>query len=269
MLRLLSFFCFCALLLSSCKSDSSSSKSGDGSIPAIPYKVTGAIAHRTDFFTQGLTMYGDQLLESTGSPEELPFAESVLATVNPANGQTTQRVKLPKPAFFGEGVAVLNDRIYYVTYKNQMGFIYEAGTFKPLGEFKYDNPEGWGLTTDGTHLIMSDGTSKITYFMPPDMAKTKTIDVTIDGQPLMYINELEWIDGFIFANVWQTNFIVKIDPTSGKVVGQMDLTPLKREANNTHPQSEVLNGIAYDTVNKKMYVTGKLWPHYFILDVEL
>jgi len=239
----------------------------DSSVPVIDYRVTGIIPHNTSFFTEGFLIYNGQFLESTGSPEEISTTESLIATVDIATGKTEEKVKLDKSRYFGEGIVVLKDKLYQITYKNQKGFIYDAKTFKKLGEFTYPSKEGWGMTTDGTHVIMSDGTDKLTYLLPPDMKVVKSLTITENDISVLNVNELEWIKGYIYANVWMTNDIIRIDPANGKVVGKMDLTSLKNEANSTFRYSEVLNGIAYDSVSNKIYVTGKLWPSIYRIEL--
>jgi glutamine cyclotransferase len=236
--------------------------------PVINFNVSGIIPHSTTYFTEGFLVYNGTFLESTGSPEEIKIAESLIATVDMSSGKTEEKIRLDKSKYFGEGIVVINDKLYQLTYQNRIGFIYNAKTFKKEGEFAFNSKEGWGMTTDGKHAIMSDGTSKLTYLLPPDMKAVKSIDVTENGYGLGNLNELEWIKGYIYANIWQSNLIVKIDPSTGKVVGKMDLTSLKNEANATFQYSEVMNGIAYDSVSNKVYVTGKFWPNIYRIEFE-
>jgi len=172
-------------------------------------------------------------------------------------------VELDNKKYFGEGIVFLKDKLYQLTYKTQMGFIYSANNFKLLGNFKYINREGWGLTTDGTYLIMSDGTDSLTYLNPNTLKPDKYLRVTENGIRRDSINELEFINGYIFANVWLSNYILKIDPTDGKVIGKLDLNPLALKARIVYPYCDVLNGIAYDSTIDAVYVTGKLWPYIF------
>ena len=157
----------------------------------------------------------------------------------------------------------LNDKLYQLTYKNQVGFVYDAKTFREIGIFKYANTEGWGLTTDGMSLIMSDGTDKLTFLDPKSLTPVKVLPITDNNTPLININELEFIKGFVYANIWQTSSIVKIDTSNGKVVGKIDLSSLSHEAKNKNPNASVLNGIAYDSITDKIYVTGKLWANVY------
>lgn len=236
-------------------------------VPRIDYRVTGIIPHNTSFFTEGLLVYNGKFLESTGSPEELDNVESIVATVDIADGKAEEKIRLDKSKYFGEGIVVLHDKLYQLTYKNQKGFIYDAKTFKKLGEFSYPSKEGWGMTTDGTHIIMSDGTDMLSYLLPPEMKVVKTVRVTENDISVLNVNELEWIKGYIFANVWLTNDIIKIDPSTGKVVAKMDVSSLKNEANATWKYSEATNGIAYDSTSDKIYLTGKLWPSIYRIEL--
>lgn len=172
-------------------------------------------------------------------------------------------MELDKTKYFGEGIVFLNDKLYQLTYKNKLGFIYDAKTFKQVGTFIYSNAEGWGLTTDWRNLVMSDGTHKLTFLDPNSLTPVKVLSVTENNNSLAHINELEFIRGFIYANVWQTNSIVKIDTVNGNVVGKLDLNSLAFEAKNKNPNADVLNGIAYDPIRDKIYVTGKLWPNIY------
>jgi len=160
----------------------------------------------------------------------------------------------------------LSNKIYQLTYESQTAFIYDATSFKKIGQFRYKNKQGWGLTTDGQNIIMSDGSDILTYINPNDFKVIKTIKVTEDGCVLNQLNELEFINGFIYANVWTTNYIVKIDPNNGKVVGKLDLSPIGEEIRNRYPETGVMNGIAYNSISDKIYITGKLWP--FIYEIE-
>src|SRR5690606_697823 len=155
--------------------------------------------------------------------DDMKKARSLIGKMDLKTGEMDVKVELDKTKYFGEGIAILNNKLYQLTYKNRQDFIYDAKTFKRLGEFSYKNLEGWGLTTDGKHIIMSDGTSVITFIDPASMQPVKTINVTKYGESEQLINELEYIDGFIYANVWLSNFIVKIDPATGEIVGRLNL----------------------------------------------
>lgn len=252
---------------SSCNNDQSNSTTTETvAVPAAPlinYSVVNQYPHDASLFTEGFLFYNGTLYESTGSPKDLPLTKSLVVAHNLSNGHFDTKVELDKTKYFGEGIVFLNDKLYQLTYKNQTGFIYDAKTFKKTGDFKYSNIEGWGMTTDGTSLIMSDGTDKLTYLNPQTLKQEKIISVTESNSPLESINELEFIKGFIYANVWQQNFIVKIDPSNGKVVGKIDLSSLMNEAKTKNPNVDVLNGIAYDPATDKVYVTGKLWENIY------
>jgi glutamine cyclotransferase len=189
--------------------------------------------------------------------------------VDTLTGKIRPKVEIDKKKYFGEGIVFIKDKVYQLTYKTKVGFIYDAKTFKKLGEFKFPSEEGWGMTTDGTHLIMSDGSSNITWLDPNSFQPVRVLSVTDNNGPVANINELELIKGYIYANQWVSNYILKIDTTSGKVVGKMDLGALAESAKNEYPGSEVLNGIAYDPASGGIYVTGKLWPHIYEIKFPL
>ena len=268
--RLIILLCFCTLFVISCKQDPKPVEETPviPLTPVINYNVSAIIPHDTKHFTEGFLVYNGKFLESTGSPEEISTAESLIAEVDIATGKVEEKIRLDRTKYFGEGIVVVNNKLYQITYKNQKGFIYDARTYKKIGEFTYPSKEGWGMTTDGKHVIMSDGTDQLSYLLPPEMTVVKNIRVTENDISLNYINELEWIKGYIYANVWQTSDIVKIDPANGKVVGRMDLTSLKNEATASFRYSELLNGIAYDSVSNKVYVTGKMWPSIYRIEFE-
>ena len=232
-------------------------------IPNINYSVANYYPHDTNLFTEGLLFHNGELFESSGSPNELPQTKSVIGITNLATGKFNQKIELDKSKYFGEGIVFFKNKLYQLTYKNQKGFIYDAKSFKQVGQFKYSNPEGWSLTTDGTNLIMSDGTDKLTYLNPENLRAEKILKVTENGMPRDSLNELEFIKGFIYANIWYNNFVVKIDPANGKVVGEIDLSLLTYDAKNKNKKAEVLNGIAYDSTTDKIYVTGKMWPNIY------
>ena len=219
--------------------------------------------HDTTLFTEGFSFYNGQLFESTGSPNDLPQTKSSIGIDSLATGKFSKKIELDKTKYFGEGITFLNNKLYQLTYKNQIGFIYDANSFKKIGQFKYDNPEGWSLATDGKNLIMSDGTSKLTFLDPTNLKPVMILNVTENGMPQDSLNELEYIKGFIYVNIWMNNFIFKINPTTGKVVGNLDLSLLPFDAKNKNQRAAELNGIAYDSITDKIYVTGKLWPNIY------
>ncbi len=230
--------------------------------PVINYAVKQSFPHDAALFTEGLLVHNGQLFESTGSPQNLPQAKSMIGVINLQTGKFDEKIALDK-MYFGEGIVFLKNKLYELTYKNKVGFIYDAATFKKLDSFTYKNAEGWSLTTDGKRIIMSDGTSALTYLDPIKLTPVKQLNVTENGQPKDSLNELEFIKGYLYANIWQNNSIVKIDTASGKVVGKLDLSSLTFEAKNRNSAADVLNGIAYDSVTDKIYVTGKLWANIY------
>jgi glutaminyl-peptide cyclotransferase len=222
------------------------------------YEVVHAYPHDPTAFTEGLFYDNGFLYESTG----LEMHSSV-RKVNLETGEVLQEHTLPE-VYFGEGIVKWKDKLYQLTYKTELGFIYDFNTLEKTGEFHYRG-EGWAFTTDGTNIYMDDGTSHIRVWNPETLQETGRIDVTDAGYPVERVNELEWVKGEIYANVWQTDRIARIDPKSGKVVGWIDLTGLLSSAETAQqPHAvDVLNGIAYDAVHDRLFVTGKLWPKLF------
>jgi len=220
--------------------------------------------HDTTSYTEGFLVHDGELFESTGHVPEFPYTRSLFGVVDRRTGKIA--VKVDRESYFVEGIAFLNKKIYQLTYKTQVGFIYDAKTFRQLDSFRYANAEGWGMTTDGIHLIMSDGTAELTFADPAGFRLIKKLKVTENGMPRDSLNELEYIKGFIYANIWYNDHIVKIDPVTGKVVAKLDLTSLGFQARLKHPDEDALNGIAYDAVADKIYVTGKLWPNIYQLN---
>lgn len=255
------------VVFSACNNEQNSNATTDTyeapAAPVINYSVVNQYSHDTSLFTEGFLFYNGTLYESTGSPNNIPYTRSMVVAHNLSNGHFDSKLELDKKKYFGEGIVFLNDKLYQLTYKNQTGFVYDAKTFKKTGEFKYSNIEGWGMTTDGTSLIMSDGTNKLTYLNPKSLTQEKILSVTENNRPRNNINELEFIKGYIYANVWQSNEIVKIDPSNGKIVGKLDLSSLAIEAKTKNPDVDVLNGIAYDPATDKVYITGKMWANIY------
>lgn len=224
------------------------------------YRVLNVRPHDATAFTQGLQLVDGVFYEGTGLE-----GQSSLRRVDPKSGTVLQQDKLD-PQFFGEGVTVLGDKIYQLTWKNNTGIVYDKNTLKELRRFSYAT-EGWGLTNDGQRLILSDGTPQITFYDPNTLQPTGAIMVSLFGLPISQINELEYIDGRIYANLWQTNLIVRINPASGQIDGVVDLSGLLSYAPPSTSQTDVLNGIAYDPKTGHLLVTGKLWPALF--EIEL
>jgi len=235
---------------------------GQESVPAAllsPYEVVAGYPHDPSAFLQGLVWHDGGFYESTGLN-----GQSTLRRVAFPSGDVTQRVPLSSQ-YFGEGLAMVGERLYQLTWQSRRGFIYDRATFEQVGTFAYDT-EGWGLAYDGASLILSDGSDVLTYFDPASFQITRTLAVTLDGRPLRELNELEWIRGEVWANVWHTDMIVRIDPATGQVTGVLDLTGLLPRELRTGGE-DVLNGIAYDPDGDRVFVSGKRWPLLFELRV--
>lgn len=224
----------------------------------INYTVINVYPHDTKSFTEGLLINNGKMYESTGSPETPENSGSWLGIVDIKTGKIDKKVKLDT-TYFGEGISIFKDHIYQLTWQNQKGFVYDASSFKKLQEFSYTG-EGWSLTHDSTYLIMSDGTNKLRYLDPSTLKVIKITGVEDNNGPVSNVNELEYINGYIYANQWLTNYILKIDPLTGKVVGKIDLDNLVTEAKNKFAGASEMNGIAFDKSSGKIYVTGKCWP---------
>lgn len=231
----------------------------------IDYQVAATHPHDSTLFTEGLLFYNDTLYESTGSPEDLPDTRSLIGRYDPVSFRFQKLVELKDRNYFGEGISILNGKLYQLTYKNGTCYVYGYPKLNRIDSLRFDNKEGWGLTTDGTQFIMSDGTDKLDYKDPQRFTTIKKINVTENGYAVENLNELEFVKGFIYANVWMTNTIVKIDPATGRVVGKIDLTRLYDAEQRAQPHIDVLNGIAYNPKNDQLYVTGKLWKSVYAL----
>lgn len=226
----------------------------------IPFKLKTRWKHDTQAWTQGLIIHQGQLYESTGQ------RQSYIGIVDIKTGKPDKKVVLDDK-YFGEGIAILNNKIYQLTWQNRIGFVYDLKTFEKIKEFQYAT-EGWGLTHDNHHLIMSDGTEKLIYLDTVTFKPVKTIRVKDENGFVSKLNELEYMEGFIMANQWETNRILKIDPQTGTVVGTLDLTHLAQEAKLDNPRADVLNGIAYHPTTKLLIVTGKFWPSAYVLQLN-
>lgn len=238
-------------------------------VPQLNYSIENQYPHDITSFTEGLLFHDHKLYESTGGADNLPQTKSLFGEVDLKTGKILVKAELDKTVYFGEGIVFLNGKIYQLTYKNQIAFIYDSKSFKQIGTFNYANREGWGMTTDGKYLIMSDGTSYLTYLDPTNYSVVKTLDVAENGYVVEKLNELEYIKGFIYANIWTTNTIVKIDPKTGDVVGKLDLTALAQDSKSKNPDALEMNGIAYDSLTNKILVTGKLWPNMYEIKFNL
>lgn len=225
--------------------------------PAINYTVAGTLPHDTTHFTEGLEFYNGSLLESTGLE-----GKSKLVKYDPQTGNVQKEVKL-EDKYFGEGVTVLRDTAYQLTYREGVVHVYDAKTLQKLKELPYTNGEGWGLTNDGTYLIGTNNGNGLFYYEPGTFKLVKRVDVTENDAPAVNINELEYVNGYIYANQWQYPYILKIDPATGNVVGKLDLSGLIQQEKVTNPNAEFLNGIAYNPEANKFYVTGKNWSKIY------
>jgi glutaminyl-peptide cyclotransferase len=247
--------------------DNSSGDNSSGhtanSVPFINFAVIKYHPHDTTSYTEGFLFYKGQLFESTGYDSSFSSTRSLFGVVDSATGKINVKVELDKHMYFGEGIVFLHDKVYQLTYTTKVGFIYDAKTFKQTGQFTFPSDEGWGMTTDGSSLIMSDGTETITFLDPESFKVVKTLRVTNENGTLANVNELELINGFIYANVYKENYIIKVDPATGNIVGKINLSSLAEEARQKFPGAQQLNGIAYDSAANKIYVTGKLWPDIY------
>lgn len=223
--------------------------------PVYGFEVVRTYPHDRRAFTQGLAFHDGELLESTGR------YPSTVRRVRLEDGVVLQRRELDDE-YFGEGLTVVGDRIVTLTWKNGKAFVWDADDLEPRGEHAYEG-EGWGLTHDGGRLILSDGTAALRFLDPVTLAETGRVPVTLQGRPVSQINELEWVEGEVFANLWQTDFIVRIDPATGEITGIIDLTDLMPDRSGLDPTDAVLNGIAWDPVGRRLFVTGKNWPTLF------
>lgn len=271
-MRRILIFALIVIFISGCTENSSKTEVkkkefvSENTVPEINFTVAETLPHDTLSFTEGFLFRDGILYESTGSPDNYPYTKSIFGPVDMKTGKIDKKAELDRNTYFGEGILFIKDKIIQLTYKNQIAFIYDAKTFKKTGQFSYTNKEGWGLTTDGKSIIMSDGTNTLTYLDPDTYKPIKTLSVSENGYAADYLNELEYINGFIYANVWTTNKIVKIDPASGKITGKLDLVSLLHEARTKYPNATELNGIAFDAATNKIYVTGKLWPTIYRIE---
>ena len=224
------------------------------------YEIVHIYPHDRAAFTQGLVFINGKLYEGTGQE-----GQSSLREVDLQTGNVLKKVDVPEP-YFAEGIALLNNKIYQLTWQHQVGFIYNADNFEQVGKFNYSG-EGWGLTTDGHSLILSDGTNHIRFLDPDSFQVTKTIAVVDGNLPVNELNELEYVNGEIYANIWHDNRIVTIDPQTGHINGWIDLTGLLPPG-DVQDEEAVLNGIAYDQAGNRLFVTGKLWPRLFEIKLK-
>ena len=224
------------------------------------FEVVATYPHDPDAFIQGLVYQDGIFYEGTGLR-----GRSSLRKVDPASGDVTQGIDLPAQDF-GEGIAIFGDKLYQLTWQENTGYIYDKDSFELLDTWTYPG-EGWGLTTDGQQLIMSDGTNVLRFLDPSTLAETRRVEVLDpQGRALTNLNELEYVNGEVYANIWQTDWIARIDPATGQIRGLIDLRGLLPAEDRTQPV-DVLNGIAYDPASDRLFVTGKLWPKLFEIDL--
>lgn len=233
----------------------------DAPLPAVPvisYTVVSTYPHDTSFFTEGLEFYKGTLIESTGLEEKSRLLQYDLET-----GKVKQQVQLDK-ASFGEGVTVFRDTVYQLTYRESKVNVYRVQDFQKIKELPFTG-EGWGLTNDSTSLIATNGSNNLYYYEPGTFKLVKKVAVNENDAPAVNLNELEYINGYLYANQWQMNYLLKIDPSTGNVVAKMDLSAVARQEKVLNPNAEVLNGIAYNPATNKVYITGKNWSKIYQL----
>ena len=224
-------------------------------IPVAPAQVIRTLPHDTGAFTEGLFYRNGYFWESTGE-----IGQSSIRKVAPETGRVIKRVTIPPP-YFGEGIVALGSELISLTWRQGMGFRWSIDTLRRRGSFRYPG-EGWALTSDGTSVIMSDGTASLRFLDPVTLKERRRLPVTADGVAIDQLNELEYVDGEILANIWRTNRIARIDPVTGHVLGWIDVSALADTVHLEDPDA-VANGIAWDKVHRRLYVTGKYWPTMF------
>ena len=228
-------------------------------VPRLEFEVVATYPHDPGAFTQGLLWHDGKLYESTGM-----YGRSSLREVEIASGQVLRRVDLD-PEIFAEGLALAGARLFQLSYQTEIGWAWDLATFRKVLDFTYPG-EGWGLTFDGTHLIQSDGSSRLTFRSPVDFSPQRELSVTRLGRPQFYLNELEFVNGEIWANVWLSDEILRIDARTGEVTGALDAAQLLSPEERRH--ADVLNGIAWDPERRLFLITGKNWPKLFALSVH-
>lgn len=228
--------------------------------PVYGYRIVASFPHDPTAFTQGLLYRDGRLYEGTGLEGRSSIREVRLET-----GEVLRRRDIPA-AYFGEGIIDWRDRLYQLTWRDRIGFIYGLDDFEPEGRFEYPG-EGWGFARDDRQIYMSDGSDQIRVLDPATLRETRRIAVRDQGRPVRNLNEMEFVRGEILANVWQTDQIVRIDPVTGRVTGRIDLTGLLDKAGPLTRPADVLNGIAYDAKGDRLFVTGKLWPRLFQIEL--
>lgn len=266
------FLIAATLLIFSCKNGQSVATQADAQqqtqvtaparVPTYTYEIVRGYPHDPGAFTQGLVYHQGVFYESTGLN-----GQSSLRKVEIETGRVLQKIDVPAQ-FFAEGLALFNGRLHQLTWQNRRGFIYDLNSFNLLNTFEYTG-EGWGLAHDGTSLILSDGTDQIRYLDAGDFRVRATIRVHDNGRPITLLNELEYIKGEIYANVWQTDRIARIDPKTGRVTAWVNLSGLLSPEDRAGRSVDVLNGIAYDEAADRLFITGKYWPKLFEIKLKL
>jgi glutamine cyclotransferase len=235
--------------------NSSATPAAAEKVKAYGYEVVNTWPHDAKAFTQGLVFHDGVLLESTGQQ-----GSSSLRRVELKTGKVLKKIDVPAQ-YFAEGLTLFGGKLYQLTWQHKKGFIYDPEDFRQVGEFRYDG-EGWGLTHDGESLILSDGTSQLRFIDPQTFEVRRTVNVREGGRAVREINELEYVKGEIWANVWHVDKVARIDPRDGAIVGWVDLKGLLAAGDVKDPEA-VLNGIAYDAAGDRLFVTGKWWPKLF------
>jgi glutaminyl-peptide cyclotransferase len=230
-------------------------------VPVYGCQIVHVYPHDVQAFTEGLFYLNGFLYESTGLE-----GHSSIRKVRLQTGQVLQKIDIPA-RYFGEGIVNWHAHLISLTWKSHVGFVYDLAGFRLQRHFNYPG-EGWALTQDGAHLIMSDGTDELRWLDPDTQHELGRLRITFQGKPLRDLNELEWIKGEIYANVWQTNWIVRIDPHTGAVVGLINCAGLLTAGDYVPGQTDVLNGIAYDPASDRLFVTGKNWPKLFEIRLQ-
>lgn len=225
-------------------------------VKAMSYSILKEYPHDTSFFTQGLMFHNGNFYEGTGER-----GHSRLMQIDLATGKVLKQVNLEKE-YFGEGIATWGDSLFQLTWEEHKVFVYEVKTFKKIAEFTI-NTEGWGITSNGNEMIVSDGSSNLYFYDPKTFRLLRTQGVYENGELAFNLNELEYINGYVYANQWNMPYILRIDPASGQVLGKADVSEIWQRMRQIDPMAEVPNGIAYDSVTKKTYITGKRWPKIF------
>ncbi len=250
---------FLSLSIQSCSNNSINVNTNDNATPILSYEIIDIYPHDPQAFTQGLVWKDGYLYESTGL-----YGSSSLRKVELETGKVLQ-IRYFSNDYFAEGMTIFNNKIYLITWKERTGFIYDQQTLQLIDTFSYSH-EGWGLTNDGEYLIISDGTSVLHFLNPETLKEIKRVNIH-DGLFLVHeINELEYIKGYIYANIWQSDKIAIIEPGTGKVISWIDLYGILDNVLH-NKNTDVLNGIAYDDKKNRLFVTGKLWPAVFEIKV--